>query len=154
MTRVNVYHDGQLAGWYDPQSATRYDADTRWDGHNNIDVNTGSQWDHQALYRTAGGRWVLHAWSNSARLGDSSEFLAAEDAREWLLTNHQDQAVTEHFGPVEAERGGRPEVGPPINTRLAPETLAKVDEEAVREGVTRAEMIRRLVDDALTARAV
>lgn len=45
--------------------------------------------------------------------------------------------------------GGRPEIGRKVEFRLQPELIKRVDEMANREGVTRAEMLRRLVTEAL-----
>ncbi len=42
-------------------------------------------------------------------------------------------------------RPGRPEVGQPINVRLGDDLLARVDARASTDGVSRAEIIRRLV---------
>ena len=66
MDRINIYgepgDDGRrpLIGWFDRDAAKgRYDEDTRWDGSNHVSVATGSQWDHEMLYRTPQDRWVL-----------------------------------------------------------------------------------------------
>lgn len=48
---------------------------------------------------------------------------------------------------------GRPEIGTPINIRLGDELLAQVDERAALEGVSRAELLRRLVSAALNGRS-
>lgn len=156
MTRINVYdyneYDGQtLIGWYDWDRADRYEADARWDGHNHIDINTGSQWDHQILLRTAQGRWVLHTWSQRQGRDDTNEFVDEEAARTWLIANGQDGVVQEWFGAaVEPERGpGRPEVGPAFSLRFPPALLARVDAVAAAEGTSRAAKIRQLVEAAI-----
>jgi hypothetical protein len=60
--------------------------------------------------------------------------------------------------PEEAERaeairpvnlGGRPEIGPAINVRLPKQLLGLVDDHAKAHDLTRAEAIRRLLDQAL-----
>lgn len=45
---------------------------------------------------------------------------------------------------------GRPEVGRPINIRLGDELLDKVDRQARAAGITRAELIRRVVAAAMS----
>lgn len=45
---------------------------------------------------------------------------------------------------------GRPVIGPEVKTRLRPDTLAKLDDEAARQGVKRAELIRALIERGLT----
>jgi predicted DNA binding CopG/RHH family protein len=42
---------------------------------------------------------------------------------------------------------GRPEIGQPINVRLGDELLVAVDAKAERLGISRAEMIRTILDD-------
>lgn len=44
---------------------------------------------------------------------------------------------------------GRPEVGTPINVRLGDELLADIDDRAAKFGVSRAEMIRRMLRAAV-----
>lgn len=114
--RTNVYKyptiddeyaiDGPtLDGWFDPATAEEYAEATKWDGSDNISVPTGSQWDHQLLYRTEGGRFVLHAWSQRPGDNPTYMFITADKAREWLLINEHDDAVRTHFGEIESERG-------------------------------------------------
>jgi len=157
MARVNIYthdeYDGKtLSGWFDPQRATRYDSDTKWDGNNRVSVITNSQWIDEYLYRTAGGRWVLNHDATRYHSGpDDYRFVTDDQAHDWLLRSEcNDDAVKLHFGEIEDERGpGRPEVGKPINVRLGDELLAKVDAEAGRRGKSRADTLRDLVAGAL-----
>lgn len=44
---------------------------------------------------------------------------------------------------------GRPEIGQPINVRLGNELLAAIDAKANRLGMSRAELIRMLLEDRL-----
>lgn len=161
MTRINVTettHDPydaeetivRVAGWFDVDKATAYQEDTEWNGNNHISKATGSQWDHQILYRTAKGRWVLHCWSSDTRSSTPSyEFVTDDDAREWLIAQREDEAVAKYFGELEEERGpGRPEVGGAVHVRLG-ELLPRIDAEAERLGVNRAEAIRRLLAKVL-----
>ncbi|MFJ6900694.1 CopG family transcriptional regulator [Streptomyces hokutonensis] len=163
MPRVNVYtypadkydEDGpQLAGWFDPESATCYPEATEREGNNEISVNTGSQRHHQALYYTKGGRWVLNSWANvQGSVKERYKFIDSERALTWLVRNEKDQAVAAHFGEPEEEAGpnlgGRPAVGTKVETRLSDNVLAALDERARTERVSRAEMIRRLVSAGL-----
>src|SRR5215471_8173310 len=59
----------------------------RWDGRNNISVPTGSQWDHQMLYRSKKGRYYLESWSQWQGSTPSAEWISNEGAAEWLLAN-------------------------------------------------------------------
>lgn len=58
---------------------------TDWNGNNNISRATGSQWEHQYLYRSRNGRYYIE--HNSQRQGTPScaQFITAEEACRWLL---------------------------------------------------------------------
>lgn len=168
MTRINVYtypaadedptygEQPTVAGWFDPDKATAIEEDTDWDGNNHISVATGSKWEHEILYRTAKGRWVLHHWSQWQGSMPTYRFASDNEARDWLIKNGRDAEVEEYFGALDEEagpdRGGRPEIGPAIQIRLG-ELLAPVDERAAAESVSRAEMVRRLVATGLAVPA-
>ena len=152
MARVNVYdsYDGTLVGWFDEEKAEVFGEYMEWNGSNLVSRATGSQWHHEELYRTAGGRWVLHRWSNVQGERERYEFITEEEAREWLLAQGHDEAGKQHFGEIEDERGpGRPEIGPAVLVRLTPEILEAVDGLAAKEGAPRAEVIRQLLTEAL-----
>jgi hypothetical protein len=155
MGRVNVYDNEtrELLGWFDADTATKFEEDTYWDGRNRISKATGSQWNHEALYRTKGGRWVLNRWSQWQGSRETWEFLDDDAAREWLISQNHDEEVRRYFGELEEERGpGRPEVGPAIHIRLSEDLLARVDQLSEIEGVSRAEMVRTLLDEAIANR--
>lgn len=59
--------------------------------------------------------------------------------------NPRTRTSIEHSREVEANKGGRPPIGPRIHVALYDETLQKVDRFAQRTGRTRAEAIRWLV---------
>ncbi len=151
VVRENVFdRDGNFIGWFDRAKAEKFEEATRWNGNNHVSIATGSQWDHQALYRTAGGRWVLHGWSQWEGRPERYRFISADEAREWLLLNQEDGAVEKYFGEIEDEVGpGRPEIGPPILVHLPAEMTARLDALAEQDGVPRAEVIRRLLGEAL-----
>jgi len=150
MTRINVVEDGVLVGWFDQEKAEEYTEGCRWDGNNNISLATGTQWDHEVLYRTAGGRWVLHSWSQWQGSIPTFEFVGDTAAREWLLRNERDEDAERLFGQIEPERGpGRPEIGPATLVRLPEKMIAALDRRAEKEGVSRAEVIRQMIGDSL-----
>jgi len=141
-----------LEGWFDYDAAVKFAEETDWDGSNHISVNTGSQWDHETLLRTAGGRWVLRTHSNRQGVMDGYQFVSDEIAKDWLLRNHADDIVEHYFGEVEQERGpGRPAIGEPVHVRLG-DLVNQVDAYASENGLdSRAEAIRVLLGVALTA---
>lgn len=151
MARINVFaeYGQELEGWFDDEKARCFEEKTNWDGRNLISCATGSQWRHEELYRTAGGRWVLHHWSQVQGEGGSYHFITDDEAKVWLLKQEHDSAVEEFF-ELEDEMGpGRPEIGPTISIRLTPDLLEEVDANAESAKVSRAEAIRRLLRIAL-----
>jgi hypothetical protein len=86
MNRVNL-GDGR---WFSSDAATRYEEGRRWDGQNHISLATRSQWDHEALWRTKSGAWVLHWWSQWQGSQDTWEIIDADKAARWLIRNGRD----------------------------------------------------------------
>ena len=91
MARIN------LGGgrWFDPKKAQRWEEDTRWNGNNHVSVATGSQWEHEELYRTPRGVWILHSWSQWQGSIPRYEITDDATARQWLIDNGED--AEEHF---------------------------------------------------------
>lgn len=79
--------------WFNPDSATCYSETTRWDGNNHISCATGSQWNHEELYRTKGGTWVLHSWSQWQGSTPSYEIVSETDAHKWLNRHDHTDAI-------------------------------------------------------------
>jgi len=73
--------------WFKPSAAASYEEDTRWDGHNHISVATGSQWEHERLWRTASGAWVRERWSQWEGTLAIVQQIEAETAYVWLSAN-------------------------------------------------------------------
>lgn len=138
--------------YFDLDKASSWEGRREWDGANRADVNVGAN-AGQNLYRTAGGRWVLGSWSSYVSTPDSYEWVTDEKAHEWLLYNDHDDAAQEHFGPAAEERAaGRPMIGARICVRLG-DHLTAVDAYAKDRGISRADAVRQLVEQALTANA-
>lgn len=155
MGRTNIYryddYEGKtLDSWFYPEKSERFDEDTRWDGNNQVSLVTGDQFEHETLYRTGKGRWVLHHWSQWQGREETYQYISDDKAREWLLTCNHDKAVETYFGELEEEGPGpgRPSVGPQINIRLGDDLTARVDA-VKRQGESRAAVIRRLLEHAL-----
>lgn len=156
MDRVNVYSypaeddylsETTLTGWFDRSKAEWWsDADHNGNGSGGTGRGT-------AIIRTAQGKWVFQRWSNWQGESNQHEYISDDGAREWLLRNHEDEAVAEYFGEVAEEedrRPGRPEVGKPVNVRLGDELLAQVDIFASADDLSRAEAVRQLVAAGLS----
>lgn len=156
MARQNVYRydDGEreFDGWFDREAATAYGEGRRFDGANAISLATGSQWEHETLYRTARGAWALSSWSQWEGSTPRCQYVSEETAREWLLRNeYPAEQVAEATGQdVEEERSpGRPEIGPQIKVRIPEDTLTQVDAAAAAAGVSRSAWIREAVEARL-----
>lgn len=88
--------------WFDLDKATPYDEDTYWDGNNTISVATGSQWDHEMMWRTAGGRWILHRDSSWRGSGESWEAVEPDVAARWMVRNgHEPPELTAQVAKLE-----------------------------------------------------
>lgn len=79
--------------WFCPDTAKLYEERMRWNGSNHISCATGSQWEHEQLYRTVGGTYVLHAWSQWQGSTPSYEIIGAQDAHAWLIAQGHSDAV-------------------------------------------------------------
>lgn len=72
----------------DTDSATKHwEEKTRWDGHNRISVHSGSQWDHQILYRSRKGRYYIEYTSQWQGSTPRAELISPQEAVRWLLLN-------------------------------------------------------------------
>ena len=87
--------------WFDTDKAKSWEEETRWNGNNHISKATGSQWEHETLYRTAGGIHVVEHTSQWQGSTPTVEEVSAEDAASWLSRNDYDDA--EDAGPEVAE---------------------------------------------------
>lgn len=163
MTRINVFYYGNpddpgyegpvRVGHFSPESAEVFEEDTRWDGNSNVSVNPVGSYGHQMLYRTRGGRWVLHEWSQWQGVREKYEFVSDETARDWLLRNREDAAVEKWFGKLEDEAGpdlgGRPEIGGRIDVMIGTHLRDEVDAYASTLKMNRGEAVRLLLADGL-----
>jgi len=77
-------------GWFDRSQAKCYEEDLLWDGKNYISCATRSQWEHQYLYHTTGGSWVLYKWSQFQGSLPSYTQITAHEAVRWLIMNGHD----------------------------------------------------------------
>jgi hypothetical protein len=73
--------------WFDADKAISFDEDTWHDGSNFISCATGSQWDHERMYCTRGGTWVLNSWSNYQNVREQYTEVDLDDAVMWLCAN-------------------------------------------------------------------
>ena len=70
----------------DTNNATNeWDERTDWDGRNHISRATGSQWDHQNLYRSRKGRYYIVHQSQWQGSKSWAEWVSPQAATVWLL---------------------------------------------------------------------
>jgi hypothetical protein len=63
---------------------------TRWNGNNHISVNTGSQWTHETLYKSAKDRYYIVFTSQWQGSSPSARFVEPEEAARWLILNDEE----------------------------------------------------------------
>ena len=81
--------------WFDTSKARAWDEDTWWDGSNQISVATHTQWEHERLYRTPKGVWVLCSWSQWEGTPTTYREINTSAAAVWMLANdHEPIAET------------------------------------------------------------
>lgn len=70
----------------DTDKATKFwKEDSNWDGSNWISAATGSQWEHQTLYRSRKGRYYIEHSSNWANRMSYAEWISPQEATRWLI---------------------------------------------------------------------
>lgn len=72
----------------DTENATKdWAEDTFFDGSNHISRATGTQWNHQTLYRSRKGRYYVVRTSQWQGSHASAEWVSPQEAARWLLLN-------------------------------------------------------------------
>ena len=72
-------------GWFDLDAATKYEESSTWNGQNHVSDATGSWSDHEELFETKGGSWIVHHWSQWQGSTDLWREIAPQEAAEWLI---------------------------------------------------------------------
>ena len=70
--------------WFDLETAELYSENQEHNGSNWISLVTGSQFKHESLYRTSGGKWILNCWSNFQGTTETYELISREQASKWF----------------------------------------------------------------------
>ena len=79
--------------WYDADKAMKFEEACYHDGSNWISLATSSQTEHERLYRTKSGKWVLKEWSQWQGRLETYKAISQEEAILWLLRNeHEEEA--------------------------------------------------------------
>jgi hypothetical protein len=86
--RVSVYRMENGAVINTDKAQAHWDEDTWWNGSNYISKATGSQWEHQTLYKSRKGRYYILFESNWENTPTRAEWVSMEEAARWLLANN------------------------------------------------------------------
>lgn len=68
------------------KASKSWEETTEWDGNNHISRATGSQWNHQTLYRSRKSRYYIEHTSQWQGSREHAEWVSREEAARWLLT--------------------------------------------------------------------
>jgi hypothetical protein len=72
------------------KASKSWEESTFWDGHNHCSKATGSQWNHETLYRSAKGRYYVEHTSQWQGSRPHVEWVSREEAARWLLNCEHD----------------------------------------------------------------
>jgi hypothetical protein len=96
MKKIALSENGVKTGkFFDSDKATQYKEDTYYNGNNHISKSTGSQWNHEALYRTASGKWVLNCYSQYQGTIETYEIISPATAARWFVKNEYEDIPKE-----------------------------------------------------------
>lgn len=79
----------------------KWEENTHWNGNNHISKATGSQWEHETLYKTKKGRYWVEHWSQWQGSTPSAYLVAPKEAYLWLAMN--DHAIPEDLQAIKDE---------------------------------------------------
>lgn len=66
--------------WFDADKAEFFKEETYFNGSNHISKATGDQFEHEAIYITKSGKFILNHWSNWQGKGESYTEISKEEA--------------------------------------------------------------------------
>lgn len=71
-------------------SAGSWNEETDWDGRNPISRATGSQWEHQTLYKSRRGRYYIVHTSQWQGSRPHAEWVSPQTATRWLILHEHE----------------------------------------------------------------
>jgi len=93
MKRRNYTTLQDTIAWFDLSKSETWEEDTYWNGNNHISKATGTQWDHEQLYKSRKGSWIINRWSQWQGSTERWTQIGESEAHEWLLRNGEADAV-------------------------------------------------------------
>jgi hypothetical protein len=95
--KITCYDEYGKPYVFNTNNCKEFEEDTRWNGHNEISLATGTQFDHETLYRTKKGTWVLLSWSQWQGSAEEYEIIDKTTAIHWLLKNNYHEYLEKNF---------------------------------------------------------
>ena len=91
--------------WFSEETAEKFEETGEHDGRNWISNATGSQFEHENLYRTKGGKFILNHWSQWQGTREYYEEISNEQAAIWFSKNGLDphEACEKEFNELEIQ---------------------------------------------------
>lgn len=80
--------------WFETDGCENWNEASYFDGHNMISVATGSQWDHETLWKTKKGSWILQRSSQYQHIPTTWDEIDESEAMCWLVNNGHECAMT------------------------------------------------------------
>jgi len=72
------------------KASAHWEEETDWDGNNHVSRATGSQWNHQKLYRSRKGRYYVEHTSQWQGSQPRIKWVSPQEATRWLLLNERE----------------------------------------------------------------
>ena len=95
MSRIRITDSGR---WFDNEKAKSYNENTFHNGSNFISKATGSQWEHETIYITKNGVFILNHWSQFQGSVETYKIISKADAAEWFVKNeYSDDEIPDIF---------------------------------------------------------
>lgn len=92
MKRIAI--SDQSGSWFDLEKSEKFSQDTWWNGQNNVSKATGCSTEHEALFLTSGGKWVLNTYSQYSNQEDLYRVISEKEAVVWFLKQEMDLPKT------------------------------------------------------------
>lgn len=87
MPKHTILQMGGMLIFNTDKAVLEYSEAMDWDGRNHIGRATGSQREHETLYKSSKGRWYIESYSDWQGSVPSARYISETEACAWLLKN-------------------------------------------------------------------
>ena len=89
--------------WFNREKSEHFDEATWWNRFNEVSLATGNCREHERLYRTESGQWILFGWTQYESDHTTYNEIDDADAAAWLVRNSHEPhaACVEQFATLE-----------------------------------------------------